>query len=223
MMTLAESVKKVPLIAVLRGINPTEAKQVGRTLVEAGFTCMEVPVRSKKDGFKSLDADALASLGILMKECSADANVGAGTVLETGDIAALQKIGIRDCLAPNFNAAVVTEAKRLGTDFIPGIETVSEAKAALAAGASALKLFPCVMREADGSITYRHAPAYVKTLVSFCPAPIYPSGGIDWTIAPLYRAAGAAGINIGGELYSPGRSLEDLADRARKFVAAVKG
>lgn len=222
MMTLAEAVKKVPLIAVLRGIKPDEARQVGDALIEAGFTCMEVPVRSKSDGFKTLDRDAIASLEILMKDSSAQANIGAGTVLEASDIADLQKIGIRDCLAPNFNPAVVAEAKRLGTNFIPGIETVSEGRAALAAGASALKLFPCVMREADGSILYRHAPSYIKTLASFCPAPIYPSGGIDWEIAKLYRAAGAAGINIGGELYTPGRSLADVGERARKFVAAVR-
>lgn len=222
MMTLAEAVKKVPLIAVLRGIKPAEAEAVGQTLITAGFTCMEVPVRSKSDGFKTLDKDALTSLAILMKSCSEAANIGAGTVLETSDITDLQNIGIRDCLAPNFNPTVVAEAKRLGTHFIPGIETVSEGRAALAAGATALKLFPCVIREADGSVTYRHAPAYVKTLASFCPVPIYPSGGIDWNTAPLYMAAGASGINIGGELYTPGRALDDIAERARKFVTAVK-
>ena len=39
-----------PLVAILRGLTPAEAPAVGDALVEAGFTLIEVPIRSTASG-----------------------------------------------------------------------------------------------------------------------------------------------------------------------------
>ena len=72
--------------------------------------------------------------------------------------------------APNFNAEVVREAVRLGMVCLPGVLTPTEAFAALAAGASGLKLFPAEMI----------GPAVVKALRAVLPAEalLLPVGGV---------------------------------------------
>jgi 2-dehydro-3-deoxyphosphogalactonate aldolase len=212
----------MPLIAVLRGLPKQDAPAVARTVLDAGFTVLEVTVRAKSDGFASLNPDALRCLELLIATHGAQAHIAAGTVKDAADIDVLRSLGIEVALAPNFNADVVAAARRAGMAFIPGVETLSEADAAFRAGASGIKVFPCVVKNPDGGTpVYRHSPGYIRTLTEFMPGPIYPSGGIDWASAPAYMSAGAAAINIGGELYKPGRSLTDIADRARKLTAAM--
>ena len=83
------------------------------------------------------------------------------------------------------------------------------------AGAAALKLFP-----AEAA-----APAVVKAMLAILPrgTRILPVGGIaPDTMAP-WRAAGAAGFGLGSALYAAGLSADDVAVRARAFVAAIRG
>ena len=41
-----ESLDALPLIAILRGLKPDEAVEVGEAIVAAGFRCLEVPLNS---------------------------------------------------------------------------------------------------------------------------------------------------------------------------------
>ena len=73
-------------------------------------------------------------------------------------------------VAPNFDRDVVAEGVRLGMVALPGVATPSEAFAALAAGAAALKLFPAEMIP----------PAAVKAVRAVLPPStrLLPVGGI---------------------------------------------
>lgn len=107
---------------------------------------------------------------------------------------------------------VVTTAKRLGVEMMPGVATASEAFAALAAGADALKLFPA--RELGAGV--------VSAWSAVLPpgTPIYAVGGIDEEgFAPFLRA-GVRGFGLGSSLYRPGDALQAVAARAQRAVAA---
>ena len=65
----------LPLIAILRGILPEEARDVAEVLIGAGITRIEVPLNSP---------DALRSISTMSKAFSAVAEIGAGTVLASG-------------------------------------------------------------------------------------------------------------------------------------------
>ena len=86
----------------------------------------------------------------------------------------------------------------------------SLAAAALAAGATALKLFP-----AEGS-----SPAVLKAMRAVLPpgVRVLPVGGIAPDNMGPWVAAGAAGFGLGSALYKPGSTASEVADNARAFV-----
>jgi len=192
----------VPLVAILRGLPSTDAVEVGRALVAQGLTIIEVPLNSPQP-LTSIEALAAAL---------PDAFVGAGTVLTPQQVRDVHAAGGRLIVSPHFNAEVVQTALRLGLVCLPGVMTPSEAFAALAAGADALKLFPAEI------IT----PAAVKALRAVLPgdALLLPVGGITPASMDAYRAAGASGFGLGSALYRPGMAAADVARRAAMFVQA---
>lgn len=192
---------RAPLIAILRGITPEEAPDIGRTLWNAGFRILEVPLNSPQP---------LLSIAALRKALP-DACVGAGTVLESAQVAAVHAAGGQLVIAPNFNAAVVSAAKAAGMLAIPGVATPTEAFAALAAGADAIKLFPAEMI----------SPAAVKAMRAVLPkdALLIPVGGMGPGNMASYFKAGANGFGIGSSLYSPGKDALAVQPVATELVA----
>lgn len=191
-----------PLIAILRGLRPDEAADTAAALTGAGFTIIEVPLNSP---------DPLDSIA-RMAAAVPDAVIGAGTVLTPEQVGAVAKAGGRVIIAPNFDPRVAAEARRLNLSYCPGIGTVSEAFAALEAGAAALKLFPAEMIP----------PTAVKAMRAVLPRQtrLLPVGGIDPATMAGYRRAGADGFGLGSALYKPGQDAETTGRRARGFMAA---
>jgi 2-dehydro-3-deoxyphosphogalactonate aldolase len=195
---------RCPLIAILRGVTPNEVVAVGEALFDAGFRLIEVPLNSP---------DPLDSIARLAKAFAGRAVIGAGTVLRAVDVAAVQAAGGTMIVSPNTNIEVIAATSKAGLISLPGIATPSEAFAALAAGATALKLFP-----AEGT-----SPAVLKAIRAVLPAGVrvLPVGGIAADTMTPWLKAGAAGFGIGSALYSPGLAPDQIAVRARAFVAAV--
>jgi 2-dehydro-3-deoxyphosphogalactonate aldolase len=196
---------RLPLVAILRGLQPLEALAVGQALVDAGWDLIEVPLNSPQP---------LQSIATL-RQAFPQALVGAGTVLTPEDVRQVQAAGGELIVSPNFNPAVVAEAVRLGMVCLPGVMTASEAFAALAAGASGLKIFPAEM------IT----PQVLKALRAVLPAEtlVLPVGGISPLNMPAFRTAGASGFGIGSALFKPGMTPAQVAESAAGFEAAWAG
>jgi 2-dehydro-3-deoxyphosphogalactonate aldolase len=196
---------QLPLVAILRGLHPLEALAVGQVLVDAGWDLIEVPLNSPQP---------LQSIATL-RQAFPQALVGAGTVLTPEDVRQVHSAGGELIVSPNFNPAVVAEAVRLGMVCLPGVMTASEAFAALAAGASGLKIFPAEM------IT----PPVLKALRAVLPAEtlVLPVGGISPLNMPAFRTAGASGFGIGSALFKPGMTPAQVAESAAGFEAAWAG
>ncbi|WP_347137983.1 2-dehydro-3-deoxy-6-phosphogalactonate aldolase [Paracoccus sp. SSK6] len=191
-----------PLIAILRGLRPEEAADTAAALTGACFTIIEVPLNSPEP------LDSIAR----MVAAAPDAIVGAGTVLTPDQVGQVADAGGRIIIAPNFDPRVAAEARRLDLSYCPGVGTVSEAFAALEAGAAALKLFPAEMIP----------PAAVKAMRAVLPREtrLLPVGGIDPATMAPYRQAGADGFGLGSALYKPGQEAAATGQRARDFVTA---
>jgi len=196
------ALKNLPLVGILRGLQPDEALPVGQALLGAGWTLIEVPLNSPQP-LQSIEAMAAAFPAAL---------VGAGTVLTAGQVRDVHAAGGQLVVSPNFNAEVVREALRLGMVCLPGVMTATEAFAALQLGATGLKLFPAEMI----------SPSVVKALCAVLPAEalLLPVGGITVDNMAAYRSAGAGGFGIGSALYKPGLAAGAVADHAVTFRAA---
>ncbi|PBI88750.1 2-dehydro-3-deoxy-6-phosphogalactonate aldolase [Variovorax boronicumulans] len=199
------AMQALPLVAILRGLSPAEAADVGDAIVEPGFRLLEVPLNSPQP---------LESIA-LMRQRFPNALVGAGTVLDAKQVREVHAAGGELIVSPNFNADVIAEAARLGMACLPGVMTPTEAFGALAAGATGLKLFPAELA----------SPAVVKALLAVLPAgtPVMPVGGIAPDNMGTWRAAGAAGFGIGSSLYKPGKTAAAVREDAQRFVAAWAG
>lgn len=197
--------RKLPLIAILRGITPAEAPSIGDALVNVGFGMLEVPLNSP---------DPLVSINLLAHQ-HPDALVGAGTVLTPAQVREVHAVGGELIVSPNFDEDVVREAVRLGLVCLPGVMTPTEAFAALAAGAHGLKLFPAELA----------SPAVAKALLAVLPAGtlLLPVGGITPGNMATWRAAGAQGFGIGGSLYKSGKSAAAVRHDASELIASYAG
>jgi 2-dehydro-3-deoxyphosphogalactonate aldolase len=195
------ALSQAPLIAILRGITPGEAPSIGRALWDAGFRILEVPLNSP---------DPLQSIAAL-RQALPQAWVGAGTVLDAAQVLDVKAAGGQLVIAPNFNPAVVSAAKQEGMLAIPGVATPTEAFAALACGANAIKLFPAEMV----------LPAVVKAMRAVLPrdALLLPVGGIGASNMHAYFQAGVNGFGIGSSLYAPGRDAAQVHSAATELIA----
>ena len=193
-----------PLIAILRGLHPDEALEIGTTLLAAGIDRIEVPLNSP---------DPLLSIADLALAMGDQALIGAGTVLTPEEVRAVADSGGRMIVSPNFDPEVVAASRRLGMRSFPGVFTASECFAALKAGADGLKIFPASQLGPDG----------LKALRDVLPkeAEVYPVGGITPDDVAAWVAAGATGFGIGGALYKAGASAAEVAEKARAFVTAM--
>ncbi|MEM1159817.1 MAG: 2-dehydro-3-deoxy-6-phosphogalactonate aldolase [Pseudomonadota bacterium] len=195
----------IPLIAILRGVEPEEVVDIGAALIEAGIDRIEVPLNSPKP---------LESIAALVLAFADRALIGAGTVLTPQEVRQVADVGGRLIVSPNFDAAVVSETKSCGLQSWPGVFTATECFAALKAGSDGLKIFPAFKLGPDG----------LKALKDVLPrtAPVFAVGGIDVPDLPVWLRAGADGFGIGSALYKPGVTAEDVAFKAKTFVAALE-
>ena len=198
------AIEKHPLIAILRGIKPTEVVDVAEILIEKDFKIIEIPLNS---------SDPIRSIELLTHYFENHAIIGAGTVLDEASIRSIAEAGAKLVVMPNGNGIVVKAAKDRGLIAIPGIATPSEAFAMIEAGADALKLFP-----AEGI-----PPSVLKAMKAVLPStvPILPVGGITPEKMNDYLKAGAIGFGLGSALYKPGMTLRDIRKNAEAFNQAL--
>ncbi|CUH46882.1 2-dehydro-3-deoxy-6-phosphogalactonate aldolase [Ruegeria atlantica] len=192
-----------PIIAILRGLQPAEAANVGHALIESGINKIEVPLNSP---------DPLNSIDSLASSFGDQALIGAGTVLTPEQAEAVSQVGGKLIVSPNYDAEVIVRSVALNMQSWPGVYTPTEAFAALKAGATGLKLFPGVTAGPSGLAALR---------------PVLPSGTLVYAVGGAgpenfaeWIKAGADGFGIGSALFKPGMSVAEIAGQAKRIVAA---
>ena len=191
------------IIAILRGVTPTEVVGVSSKLVEAGITMIEVPFNSP---------DPLISISQAATAFAGRAEIGCGTALSVQNVEDTKAAGGAFVVSPDTNEAVIRRTRELGMGSYPGVFTPSDAFRAINAGATGLKFFPA---EALG-------PKGIKAMKAVLPPeiPLFAVGGASPENFREYFEAGCAGFGLGSYIFKPGMSLKDVAERAQAAVRA---
>src|SRR3546814_7965231 len=100
-----------PLIAIIRGVQPEEAEDIGDALIEAGIRIIEVPLNSP---------DPLRSIGLLAQRLGDRAVIGAGTVLSVEDVGRVASHGGQIIVSPSTDAEVIEATVEAGLVSAPG-------------------------------------------------------------------------------------------------------
>lgn len=202
-MMIEMALKETPLVAILRGIAVDKIKDVGETLIAAGFKLIEVTMNSPQP---------LEAIKILAKIAGNSAIIGAGTVTSVQDVTAVKEAGGKFIISPNMDESVIKETKRCGLVSLPGVFTPSEAFQALKYGADGIKIFPA---EAI-------SPQVVKAYRAVLPAGtrMFIVGGVTASNIKAYLIAGADGFGIGSSLVKAGKSLSDIKKDAAEMMTS---
>ncbi len=178
--------RRARVVPVVRTSTAALAETACAWLREAGLTILEITLTTP---------DAIPLIRTLAAEPGL--TIGAGTVPNAQAAEACLRAGAQFLVTPWVDADVIHAANQAGAAAMPGALTPTEVRAALAAGADVVKIFPA--SSAGG-------PGHIKALASVFPGvPFCPTGGVDAASAPAYLKAGAAFVGIGGKLVDEAR------------------
>ncbi len=196
-----------PVIPVLTVEGPADAVPMARALVKGGLRALEVTLRTK---------GALDALRALAQEVP-EAVVGAGTVLNPGQLDAALAAGARFIVSPGSTGGLAEAVKSAGVAYIPGIQTVSEAMAMADQGFRLLKFFPA---SAACGLEWLKSVAAPLAALRFC-----PTGGVSAETAPAYLQLPNVAC-VGGSWVVPKAAVEagDWAqiERLASIAAGLK-
>ncbi|MGB5512599.1 MAG: 2-dehydro-3-deoxy-6-phosphogalactonate aldolase [Woeseiaceae bacterium] len=202
---IADALKAMPLVAILRGIKPVEVAPIAGVLYEHGLRCIEVPLNSPSP---------FDSIRELARSLPDDCVVGAGTVINADDVVRVQDAGGKLIVMPNTSEDVIKASLAADMQIAPGFATATEAFRAVQLGATYLKLFP--------ASTY--GSGHLRALLAVLPKEtrILAVGGIGPQEFAEWREAGVVGFGIGSELYHAGDSVADVREKVRAICAEIK-
>lgn len=200
-------IKEAGLVAVVRAADADQAVRIAEACLAGGAAAIEltftVPMAHKV-------IEALA-----LRYTKGEIILGAGTVLdpETARVAMLS--GAQYIVSPGFSAETVRLCNRYRVPVMPGVMTVTEAIAAMEAGADILKVFP-------GEL---FGPAVLKAFKGPLPqAQFMPTGGVTAENVGEWIQNGAVAVGAGGALTGGAKTGDyaKITETAKKFIAAIR-
>ena len=202
---VATQLDKLPLVAILRGLKPSEALDIGSALYDSGIQVMEVTLNSP---------EPLKSIELLANRFDGKMAIGAGTVLSAENVTKVREAGGQLIVSPNVDVEVISRTVELGMHSLPGAMTCTECFQAIKAGADGLKIFPASVMGVSG----------VKDLMAVIPREndIYAVGGVTDSNMAEWLGIGIKGVGLGSNLYRAGDTPAETAAKAKRMIEAFK-
>ncbi len=205
--TVLDKITGCGLVAVVRAENEDQGVRIAEACAEGGVAGLEITytVPGASAIIESL-AKRYQGTGFI---------VGAGTVLDPETARTAILAGAQYVVSPGLSLETIRLCNRYAVPVMPGVMTVTEAIAALEAGADILKLFP---GDAFG-------PGMIKALKGPLPqAAFMPTGGVDADNVDLWIKSGAAAVGAGSSLTKGARTGDyaQITATARIFLEKIR-
>lgn len=206
---LAALFRAAQIIPVLTIERLEDAVPLAKALVAGGVRVLEVTLRTPV---------AIPAAKAIMAEVP-EAIVGIGTILNAGDLARAEALGVKFGISPGATPELLSAAAASGLPFAPGIATASELMQALAHGFNLVKFFPA---EQSGGINALRALAGPFPGAQFC-----PTGGIGQANAAAWLSEPNV-VAVGGSWLCPAADIRAgnwvgitaICDRTMKSLKA---
>ena len=199
-MTIGSIMAMAPVIPVLVLDGAHDPAELASTLVASGLPVIEVTLRTP---------GALAAIEAM--SAVHGAVVGAGTVLNAGQMNDAIAAGARFIVSPGLTEPLAKAAMAANVPFLPGVASAGDIMRGLDLGLDRFKFFPAV---AAGGIPALKALSGPFAGLQFC-----PTGGITAATAPDWLALDSVAC-VGGSWIAPkGPTLTQISELARQAAA----
>lgn len=213
MQKIIETVSKVKLIAIVRGVAKEKLIPLAEAMYKGGIRLLEITYSANG---KVSDEETAENIKMLCEHFGDRMYIGAGTVLKETQVELTAKAGGKFIISPDTNAHVIQLTKELGLISMPGAFTPTEIQTAHRAGADFVKLFPAVNCGPDYFKAVSAPLSHIKLLAV---------GGIDCDNMADYLKSGVCGFGIGSNIINKkmidADDYEGLSSLAEKYVKAV--
>jgi 2-dehydro-3-deoxyphosphogluconate aldolase / (4S)-4-hydroxy-2-oxoglutarate aldolase len=203
-----EKIKRLGVLAVIRGPSPELTIQMVAALVKGGITGIEIT-------YSTPNAEEVVRT--LADRYGDEILLGMGTLVDAEQAEQAKQSGAQFLVSPVCEPELVKAMVATGLVTMAGALTPTEVLKAYRLGSDVVKIFP-------GSLT---GPAYIKALKGPFPyIPVMPTGGVNKANIADWFAAGVVAVGAGSELCPPqlakeGR-FEEIAQRAAEFYQVVQ-
>lgn len=175
-------IEEEKIVAILRMADGGTAEKCFEALYDGGVTCAEFPFTAPYS--HTIFESITRKFGNKML-------IGAGTILDEATARIAILCGAKFLVSPTMNADVVRTGNRYGVPVLCGVATITEALAAIEAGADVVKVFPA------GQFT----PSVIKDWKGPVPnIEVIPMGGITLENIGDWLKAGAFACGVGGAI-----------------------
>ena len=185
-MTIDEIMRAAPVIPVLVLEGDADWASLAETFVDAGLPVLEVTLRTP------VAYEAIRQMRTIHR-----AVVGAGTVLNEGQLEDAVKAGSQFIVSPGLTDNLAKATIRSGIPYLPGVATAGEIMKGLDLGLDRFKFFPA---ETAGGMTGLSALSAPFVDVRFCPTGgIRPDNATDWLALPSVLCVGGTWLYPGND------------------------
>jgi len=196
------------VVAIVRADTSDGLLKVVQAIEKGGIKAIEVTMTTPR---------AIETIAAVANEYRGDVLIGVGTVLDAETARNAILAGAEFVVSPIVDFDVIKMAKRYSKIIIPGAFTPTEIVRAWESGADIVKVFP----------TSSVGPKYIKDLKGPLPQiELIPTGGVNLNNAADFIKAGAAALDVGGNIVSKKDIGEDrydeISESARRFVEVVQ-
>ena len=199
-----EDLKVVPVVAIQ---NLDDAERLADALTAGGIACAEITLRTEA-GLPAIELLARRS-GFL---------VGAGTVHNADQAAAVVDAGAKFVVAPGFNPKTVAKCIDKNVPVFPGTSSPTDLEMAMEFGLDIVKFFPAEAMGGVKTLKAFHGPYHTIRFM--------PTGGVsmanlrDYLSLPYVIGCGGSWM-AKGDLIAAGR-FDEITRLAKETVALVK-
>jgi 2-dehydro-3-deoxyphosphogluconate aldolase / (4S)-4-hydroxy-2-oxoglutarate aldolase len=201
------NIKKGTIVAIIRGVEPSQVIDIQEALIEGGIDWVEVSLSEEENG--------LECIKLLSARFGNEIHLGVGTVTTIEQAKKAIEAGAQYIITPGWDKELIKEIKGLNVEIFPGVLTPGEIMQALNLGIKVVKLFPA----------NNLGPSYIKNLKGPFPnIDVMGVGGISLENIQEYYNAGCTSFGIGSDLVPRGATKADkerIKDTAMKYVSIL--